>query len=149
LIPTRRKRRKLDKSIRPKIAGDMFPKFSPVMAGYSFHIVLTASPSSSMSFRPKKTLRQLLIVRRCEHYSRTSNEDHYFNASIGDGSYNTIYLAGLQSGQNHRKLPKSSHCGRHSTWSPVYFCIIKSGRCNVTSRATIWVIYPFLKKKSG
>ncbi|KAJ7726457.1 hypothetical protein B0H14DRAFT_2641083 [Mycena olivaceomarginata] len=37
-------------------------------------------------------------IIKCEHYSRTSNKDHYFNASIGDGSYDTIYLVAIFDG---------------------------------------------------
>ncbi|KAJ7710725.1 hypothetical protein B0H17DRAFT_1173621 [Mycena rosella] len=31
-------------------------------------------------------------VIKCEHYSKTNNKDHYFNASINDGSFDVNYL---------------------------------------------------------
>ncbi|KAF8180474.1 hypothetical protein K438DRAFT_1768379 [Mycena galopus ATCC 62051] len=44
------------------------------------------------------TAKEAECHARCEHYSRRSNKDHYFNVSIGDGSYNSIYLASFFDG---------------------------------------------------
>ncbi|KAJ7667366.1 hypothetical protein B0H17DRAFT_1184191 [Mycena rosella] len=34
-------------------------------------------------------------VIKCEHYSKTNNKDHYFNASINDGSFDVNYLTAV------------------------------------------------------
>ncbi|KAF8162053.1 hypothetical protein K438DRAFT_1776129 [Mycena galopus ATCC 62051] len=85
-------------SLKIKMVAAKLTAYQHRVTNLCSHCSAQNLPAEVQRIKEADTAKEAECHARCEHYSRMSNKDHYFNVSIGDGSYNIIYLAAILDG---------------------------------------------------